>query len=372
MKNTSSARAPSLDAEAINDTIARALRAAGLDTTTGPMADVTATIRRALDPGHSLNQEPRREPQQEFQQEPHSQPQSGSFESHTFTSAAGSRVYKLYTPMGQTDAPRDVIVMLHGCTQSANDFAAGTQMNLLADTHNFLVVYPEQAQQANASKCWNWFDPNNQARGVGEPALIAGIAREVVQRHGGNADRIFVAGLSAGAAMAVVLGQTYPDVFAGVGAHSGLAYASAHDMASAMGAMKSGRGASPGSKVFHVVPLIVFHGDRDHVVRQSNSMQMVQQARDAFAAHSPSEVLTASDLAVETAGGRRCSRTVHADAQGHVWIESWTIHGAGHAWSGGSARGSYADAAGPDASLQMVQFFARQCGLSNRPMATAA
>jgi poly(3-hydroxybutyrate) depolymerase len=174
--------------------------------------------------------------------------------------------------------------------------------------------------------------------------------------------------------MAVVLGQTYPEVFAGVGAHSGLAYGSAHDMPSAMAAMKGGRSGLPGLKdvglsdgahgvkATHAIPLIVFHGDRDHVVRQSNSMQMVQQAREAFAGQSTDTELTPSTLAVATAGGRRFSRTEHADAQGRVWIENWTVHGAGHAWSGGDARGSYTDAAGPDASKEMVRFFLMQIG----------
>jgi poly(hydroxyalkanoate) depolymerase family esterase len=296
-------------------------------------------------------------------------PRPSSFEAHIFSNSAGSRVYKLYIPAGRTVAAPAIVVMLHGCTQSADDFAAGTRMNELADKHGFLVVYPEQAAQANASKCWNWFNPKDQQRGAGEPSLIAGITLEVAQKQAANPRRIFVAGLSAGAAMAVVLGQTYPELFAGVGAHSGLAYGSAHDMASAMGAMKGGRSGMPGlqgvgaarakhgEKAAQAVPVIVFHGDRDHLVQPSNSAQIVQQARDAYAAQSPGAELTASTLAVATTGGRRYSRTVHADAQGQSWIESWSVHGAGHAWSGGDTRGSYTDAAGPDASQQMVRFF---------------
>jgi poly(hydroxyalkanoate) depolymerase family esterase len=392
MKNPFDTRTPSFDADAINATIQRAFSAAGLETTSGPMHDVTQTIRRALGGGHGTASAQRFESESAInvaaREIPASDPapaahgseeawadaprnaqdalQPGRFETHSFSNQAGTRVYKLYIPAGPANAPRPMLVMLHGCTQSADDFAAGTQMNQLADTHGFLVVYPEQAAHANASTCWNWFKPQDQQRGAGEPALIAGIALEVMRAQGANPRRIFVAGLSAGAAMAVVLGQTYPEVFAAVGAHSGLPYGSAHDMASAMGAMKGGRsgmpglqgiGATPATKAAQAVPVIVFHGDRDHVVQASNSAHIVQQARAAFAAQRGSAELTASTLAVATRGGRRYSRTLHADAQGQVWIESWSIHGAGHAWSGGDARGSYTDAAGPDASKEMLRFF---------------
>jgi poly(hydroxyalkanoate) depolymerase family esterase len=262
-----------------------------------------------------------------------------------------------------------MIVMLHGCTQSADDFAAGTQMNRLADEHGFLVVYPEQAARANASKCWNWFQPQDQLRGAGEPSLIAGIVREVAQRHGADPHRIFVAGLSAGAAMAVVLGETYPDLFAGVGAHSGLPYGSAHDIPSALAAMKGGRSGMPGlknqpkaggkarRKAARAVPVIVFHGDRDHTVQQTNGAQIVQQAQDAHGVHAGDAGLRVSTQAGVASGGRRFSRAVHADTEGQARIESWTLHGAGHAWSGGHASGSYTDSTGPEASAEMVRFF---------------
>jgi poly(hydroxyalkanoate) depolymerase family esterase len=262
-----------------------------------------------------------------------------------------------------------MMVMLHGCTQSADDFATGTQMNRLADEHGFLVVYPEQAAHANASKCWNWFKPQDQLRGAGEPSLIAGIVREVAQQHGADPRRIFVAGLSAGAAMAVVLGETYPELFAGVGAHSGLPYGSAHDIPSALAAMKGGRSSiaglksvpgeagAPRRKAVQAVPVIVFHGDRDHTVQQTNGAQIVRQAQEAHDATAEGHTLRASTQAGVASGGRRFSRTVHADREGQVRIESWTLHGAGHAWSGGHAGGSYTDGTGPDASAEMVRFF---------------
>jgi poly(hydroxyalkanoate) depolymerase family esterase len=392
MQNPFDIRPPSFDAETIHTTIQRALASAGLDTTTGPMHDVTQTIRRALAAGRPAAAAPasprvdrtsvidvvarvipagddtraageRESTTRDAPQRP------GSFDAHSFSNDAGSRGYKVYVPAAKADAPRAMVVMLHGCTQSADDFAAGTQMNRLADEQGFVVVYPEQAAQANASKCWNWFQPQDQLRGAGEPSLIAGIVHDVARRHAIDPRRVFVAGLSAGAAMAVVLGETYPDLFAAVGAHSGLPYGSAHDIPSALAAMKGGRSGLPGLKnaagaapkprrtAQQAVPVIVFHGDRDHTVQQTNGARIVQQARDAHAAHAEHADLCVSTSSGVTSGGRRFSRSIHADAQGQARIESWTLHGAGHAWSGGHASGSYTDAAGPDASAEMLRFF---------------
>ena len=393
MKNLFNSNMPAFDAEAINETIRRALSSAGLDTTSGPIHNVTETIRRALasgcvsgapaspafaastdavldivarvvdvgDVGGAATSDATA-PSAEEARAP------GTFETREFTSPVGTRSYKLYVPARVSDAPRPMVVMLHGCTQSADDFAAGTQMNRLAEAHGFLVVYPEQPAHANASKCWNWFQPQDQVRDGGEPALIAGIVREVAARHGVDERRVFVAGLSAGAAMAVVLGETYPDLFAGVGAHSGLPYGSAHDIPSALAAMKGGRGGLAGlqtlpgavaqapRKAVQSVPLIVFHGDRDHTVQPTNGVEIVRQAREAHASEDAAP-LTAATQVGESARERRYSRTLHADETGQVQIESWTLHGAGHAWSGGDARGSYTDSAGPDASAEMVRFF---------------
>jgi len=396
MKNLFNSNMPAFDGDAINETIRRALSSAGLDTTSGPILNVTETIRRALAAGGVPGAQPSpvspastdpvfdivarvvdvggvgavgdgatsdaTAPSAEEGQAP------GTFETHEFTSPVGTRSYKLYVPARVSDAPRPMMVMLHGCTQSADDFAAGTQMNRLAEAHGFLVVYPEQGAHANASKCWNWFQPQDQVRGGGEPALIAGIVREVAARHGADDRRIFVAGLSAGAAMAVVLGETYPDLFAGVGAHSGLPYGSAHDIASALATMKGGRSGLAGlqnlpgaaaqapKKAVQSLPLIVFHGDRDHTVQHMNGAEIVRQAREAHESKGPSPLITAMQVG-ESARGRRYSRTLHADETGQAQIESWTLHGAGHAWSGGDAGGSYTDGAGPDASAEMVRFF---------------
>ena len=353
MKFPFNPRAPTFNVQAIKATIQRALCAAGLDTRTGPMREVTETIRRALSPGAAPDtvyappapQAPAARPA----------PPPGGFTSHSYTNAAGTRAYKLYAPTMLEGSP-PMLVMLHGCTQSADDFAAGTRMNTLADAHGFLVVYPEQAAGANVSKCWNWFQTQDQARGGTEPGLIAGIVQEVAARHGADPRRIFVAGLSAGAAMAVILGQTHPDVFAAVGAHSGLPYGSAHDIPSALAAMNGGRGAAAASKLAQAVPTIVFHGDRDHTVQQSNGSLIAQQAIAAYDDKGADLLETMTDPGTSP-GGRSYSRTVHADPQGRACVESWTLHGAGHAWSGGSASGSYTDGTGPDASAEMLRFF---------------
>ena len=228
MKYPFSAPAQAFDARAINETIQRALASAGLDTTSGPMRSVTETIRRALasgglsaasgspvasesvidvmarvvDVGHGGKIAPKPMPSTGEAE------RSGSFETREFSNHAGARSYKIYLPARIAAAPPPMLVMLHGCTQSADDFAAGTQMNRLADEHGFLVVYPEQPPDANASKCWNWFKAEDQMSNAGEPSLIAGIVRDVVTRHAVDPRRVFVAGLSAGAAMAVILGET--------------------------------------------------------------------------------------------------------------------------------------------------------------------
>ena len=389
MKNPFKVRVATLNPDSINDTIQRALAAAGLETTAGPMHAATEIIRRALGAGRLANADARLDCESaidavarpisagEGESTVHERKpsigevklQPGRFESHEFTNGAGTRAYKVYIPSVKSDTPRALMVMLHGCTQSADDFAAGTQMNRLADQHGFLVLYPEQAAHANASKCWNWFKPQDQLRGAGEPSLIAGMTRELVQRHAVDPRRVFVAGLSAGAAMAVVLGETYPELFAGVGAHSGLPYRSAHDIPSALAAMKGSSTGTPGlkpqlpgprglhGKAAQAVPVIVFHGDRDHTVQQTNGTQIVLQANAAHGADAGGAGMGVIHYTGAASGGRHFTRAVYTDSGGQIRIENWTLHGAGHAWSGGHASGSYTDGAGPDASAEMVRFF---------------
>ncbi len=293
-------------------------------------------------------------------------PEGGRFVERSYTNQAGSRSYKLYIPSGYTGQAVPLVVMLHGCTQVPDDFAAGTQMNVLAETQTFLVAYPRQANNANMSKCWNWFKAADQQRGQGEPSLIAGITRQVVEEYGIDADRVYVAGMSAGGAMAAIMGAAYPDLYAAIGVHSGLAPGAAHDLSSAFAAMQNGgptvaRWNNPTSESTQILPTIVFHGDRDTTVHPKNADQLLAH----FAAANTADVRdTTRGSALQTTtdqgqvrDGHAYTYTTYHDAGGRALIEQWTIHELGHAWSGGSLHGSYTDPHGPDASMKMVRFF---------------
>jgi poly(hydroxyalkanoate) depolymerase family esterase len=271
------------------------------------------------------------------------------FIARSFTCAAGARSYKLYIPASAPSRPNGLIVMLHGCKQSPDDFASGTAMNAVAETHGLMVAYPSQNSSANAFSCWNWFSPPDQMRDRGEPAIIAGITRELVSEFGTADNRTFVAGLSAGGAMAAIMGQTYPDLYASVGIHSGLAYGSATDVMSAFATM---RGDAP--RIAQAprarVRTIVFHGSADGLVHPSNAERVVAQA-------APEHRLQKSASQRMQVNGRSCTRTEIASADGSPVVEYWLIEGAGHTWSGGHPSGTYTDVSGPNASTEMVRFF---------------
>jgi poly(hydroxyalkanoate) depolymerase family esterase len=287
-------------------------------------------------------------------------PPPGRFDAFSYTNAAGTRDYRLYVPASGTGAALPLIVMLHGGTQDAAAFAAATGMNDLAEREKFLVAYPEQASSANPGRYWNWFAPDHQRRDAGEPSLIAGITGQVTDRYQADTTRVYVAGFSAGGAMAAVMAAVYPDLYAAVGVHSGLAYAAAGDVASALEAMRHGPSHDArrlARSPARPLPLIVFHGDRDPIVAPANAEALIGHV---LTAASPDRHTAARPAAVtggQAPGGHAYTRTCYQDPAGAALAECWIIHQGGHAWSGGVPHGSYTDPHGPDASAEFIRFF---------------
>jgi poly(hydroxyalkanoate) depolymerase family esterase len=287
-------------------------------------------------------------------------PALAQFEERSYANETGSRAYKLYVPSGYNGQAVPLVVMLHGCTQSPDDFAAGTRMNDLAEEQTFLVAYPAQAQSANVSKCWNWFRARDQQRDQGEPSLIAGITRQIMLDFPIEPGRVYIAGLSAGGAAAAIMGSTYPDLYAAIGVHSGLACGAASDIPSAFAAMRQGGSPAVWGSLRHggsgnAVATIVFHGDRDTTVSPVNGDLVIAQSKAA------ADLRTTVSRGT-TPGGINYTRTVQADESGRPMLEQWVLHGTGHAWSGGSAAGSYTEPRGPDASREMMRFFLQHPG----------
>jgi poly(hydroxyalkanoate) depolymerase family esterase len=269
-----------------------------------------------------------------------------------YTCAAGSRSYRTYIPASSKDGPSGIIVMLHGCTQNLEDFAVGTGMNALAEMHGFVVIYPEQSRGSNAQSCWNWFSRGDQCRDRGEPAILAGMTRKAMAEHDITRQQTFVAGLSAGAAMAVILGETYPDVFSAVGAHSGLAYGTAKDVPSAFAAMAGNALDAPiGAPKTPAIRTIVFHGTADATVHPSNGERIAKRVMD----HGPRQTVQTDRQG--RAAGRTYTCKITSTTDGPTELEHWVVDGLGHAWSGGQPNGSYTDPDGPDASAEMIRFF---------------
>jgi poly(hydroxyalkanoate) depolymerase family esterase len=279
------------------------------------------------------------------------------FHRRTFTCEAGGRDYRLYVPRLEDQSAEGLILMLHGCTQTPEDFAAGTGMNAFAEAHHLLIAYPEQTEAHNAMQCWNWFRRNDQARGTGEPAVLASLASHLAEEFDVPGNRIFVAGMSAGGAMAAILADAYPDLFEAVGVHSGVAPGLATDALSAFSAMRGDfvngthRPVAFPPEADRVPRIIVFHGESDRTVHPANGRRLALMAQGAFDGG-----LTRTEDGV-SARGRSYRRMVLEEPTGAPLVESWMVQGAGHAWSGGCLAGSHTDPDGPDASGEMIRFF---------------
>ena len=298
---------------------------------------------------------------------------SGQWLDGSYSNASGRRSYRLYVPSGYDgQQPVPLVVMLHGCTQSGDAFATATGMNAVAEANTFLVAYPTQPSSANSTACWNWFEPSSQRRGSGEPSILAGIAGQVAADYAVADGQTFVAGFSAGAAMAVILGATYPDVFGAIAVHAGLEYQAATDLIGAFTSLSSG-GPSPsrqGQRAYQAMPspeprvrVLVFHGQSDFTVAPVNGDQVAAQwTQTNDFVDDGQDNDSVDDVAdeVETgtsAGGRAWTRSVYADASGATVVEQWKIAGMGHAWAGGSVSGSFTDPNGPPASQETWRFF---------------
>ena len=284
----------------------------------------------------------------------------------TFTGTMGSRRYQLYVPGGYDPARRHMlVVMLHGCTQDPADFARGTRIAEHAERGGFLALLPEQPETANPKKCWNWYEPANQARGAGEPAMLDGIISQVMRDHAVDPARVHLAGISAGAAMASLMAVAYPERFASIALHSGMAWRPATDVMSALGVMA--RGAADADSLgaaaltamgdrARVIPTLVVHGGKDVVLNPTNGRQTARQWVITNTRASRGAPLAASVTTGETKG-YTWTRTCHRATAGACIVEEWTVNELGHAWSGGSSAGTFTDEHGPDMTAQILRFF---------------
>lgn len=277
-------------------------------------------------------------------------PEPGSFITDEFRSAQGSLTYKFYTPHGSARRRMPLVVMLHGCSQTAADFAAGTGMNRLADELGFLVLYPQQSKRANLARCWNWHDPAHQGR-CGEPAVIAALTRHAMMLGRANPARIYIAGLSAGGAAAAIVGAAYPGIFAAVGVHSGVFHGDVRSIGAALSAMRGDTRRRSAGKLRSPLPTIVFHGDQDKVVHPSNASAFLHNLERTHAGP-----LIARSVTGRSGSGRDFTQRIYKSKSGDLLLEDWTVHGSGHGWSGGRGA-SFTDPAGPDASRAMMNFF---------------
>jgi len=278
------------------------------------------------------------------------------------------RTNKLYIPSSASSSnPLPLFVMLHGCTQNPTDFSKGTKMNEVGESRGFFVLYPEQPSSENNNKCWNWFETVDQSRG-GEPKVIADMVTKVASQYVIDFQRVYVAGLSAGAAMSVIVGTVYPEIFAGVGVGAGLEFKAATSVLSAYTAMSSG-GPDPISQGrvayqamgnnARVQGVLVVHGTSDYTVYPINGKQVTQQyvtTLDYVLGDGDSlgyiSIIPTDYTDGQVPGGRAYRTNNYADVKpgsGKVLVKYIEVTGMGHAWSGGSTAGTYTDPNGPDA-----------------------
>ncbi|MTW19826.1 extracellular catalytic domain type 1 short-chain-length polyhydroxyalkanoate depolymerase [Allochromatium palmeri] len=328
----------------------------------GHLHEAAALIQRELHLPHATPKAPESTPDRtdhnrvidgDFEVIEDTGPKEGHFIHGRYSHGSESREYRVYVPANADHAARPLILMLHGCQQDADDFARLTRLNQLADTLGFIVLYPAQSRAANAAGCWNWFLPEHQRPDQGEAALLAALTHEIVARHGADPRRLYVAGLSAGGAMALTLAATYPELFVAVGVHSGLPYGLARDQLSALTLMHQGPSAAGAMPMLSGggVPVIVFQGDSDLRVNPVNASWIIEQALSgADAARTEREQGRAS-------GGLDYTRTRYLGEDGSTRAELWVVHGGGHGWFGGDPAGSFAEPRGPDASHEMLRFF---------------
>lgn len=296
--------------------------------------------------------------------------------------------YWLYVPTGyRAHTPAPLVVMLHGCAQHALDFAAGTRMNEPAEQHTMLIAYPEQAPEANRHRCWNWFVLHHQQRNRGEPAAIMGIVDQINEAYSVDLERVYIAGLSAGAAMAAVVAAAYPDRIAGLGMVAGVPFRVAASPISALhlmrrasrnGLERSRAAIATAASYGHAMPVLLFHGSADDVVSPRNASEVVAQWRAvARLVLQPAERWRLSDADgftaeqyIELAGERYCDVTEYTAPDGTPLIKSYVMRGVGHCWPGGSLAGSFADPHGPSASALLLDFFDEHALPGARPRAT--
>jgi poly(hydroxyalkanoate) depolymerase family esterase len=302
-----------------------------------------------------------------------------------------SRDYRLFVPKDYTEGKSmPLVVMLHGCAQDPESFAAGTRMNRIADEHGFFVLYPRQTRLANPYSCWNWYDPRTQARG-GEAAIVMAMVDEVVGRYGIDADRIYVAGVSAGGAFTSILASCYSDVFAAAAVHSGFPFGVADGPISAMRVMEK---AYPydsdraGKAAFdcrgsgrRAIPVLVIHGTRDDKVLPKAAGDAVKQfaqvedlCDDGQDNDSVAATRLVNELVPEQAGKTRAYQVSTFARDGKPMLQEVMVTGLGHGWSGGDdgrenpadkVKYPYNDPLGPDASRMIWRFFSQHTRSAN-------